>query len=70
MKKRLTNLVDRFQNTRKFFNGDLNKLCPLFWKRVYPYKYMGNLQRFNETPVPKKTEFYSSLTTENITDVQ
>ena len=34
-------------------------------KGVYPYEYTG---RFNETSLPKKKEFYSSLAMEDITD--
>ena len=37
-------------------------------KGVYPYKYMNILKRFNETQLPDKKEFYSSLNMEYITD--
>ena len=30
-------------------------------KGVYPYEYMDSFERFNETKLPKKEEYYSSL---------
>ena len=38
-------------------------------KSVYPYEYMDNLERFNETSLPKKESFYSNLNMENIDDI-
>ena len=37
-------------------------------KGVYPYEYMDNLEKFNETSFPSKKAFYSELNLENITD--
>ena len=41
----------------------------LLRKGVYPYEYMDSSERFDETSLPDKEAFYSSLNMENITDV-
>ena len=38
-------------------------------KGVYPYEYMDNWERFNETSLPNKESFYSNLNMENIKDI-
>ena len=38
-------------------------------KGVYPYKYIDNWERFNETSLPSKESFYSNLNMENIEDI-
>ena len=40
----------------------------LLRKGVYPYEYMDEWEKFNETLVPEKEEFYSNLNMEDITD--
>ena len=40
----------------------------LLRKGVYPYDYMDSWDKFNETSIPNKESFYSSLTMENITE--
>ena len=37
-------------------------------KGVYPYEYMDECKKFNETILPEKEEFYSNLNMEDITD--
>ena len=37
-------------------------------RRVYPYEYMDDWEKFNETTLPVKKEFYSNLNMEDITD--
>ena len=37
-------------------------------KSVYPYEYMDNWERFNETSLSSKESFYSNLNMENIED--
>ena len=54
-------LIKRFANTYKFCNGDLNKFILLLRKGVYPYEYMDNWERFDETSSPNKKSFYSNL---------
>ena len=61
-------LIERFANTYKFCNNDLNKFVMLLRKGVYPYEYMDGWDKFNETPIPNKESFYSNLTMENITE--
>ena len=36
-------------------------------KGVYPYKYMNSFERFNETQLPSKQDFYNDLANEAIT---
>ena len=61
-------LIKRFTNKCKFSNGDTNKFILLLRKGVYPYEYMGNWERFNETSLPDKKAFYSGLYLEDITN--
>ena len=37
-------------------------------KGVYPYDYTSSFEKFNETKLPKKDEFYSKLNDEHVTD--
>ena len=37
-------------------------------KGVYPYEYMDDREKFNETSLPEKEDFYSHLNMEDITD--
>ena len=37
-------------------------------KGLYPYEYMNDWEKFNETTLPKKEEFYINLNLEDITD--
>ena len=62
-------LIERFANTYKFCNNDINKFIMLLRKGVYPYEYMDGWNKFNEKLIPSKESFYSSLTLENITEV-
>ena len=59
-------LIKRFTNTYSFCSKDLNKFILLLRKGVYPYEYMDNWERFDETSLPDKESFYSSLNMENI----
>ena len=61
-------LKNRFKNTFKFSNNDINKFILLLRKGVYPYGYMDDWEKFNETALPEKEEFYSNLNMKDITD--
>ena len=58
----------QFKNTFKFFNNDISKFVLLLKKGVYPCEYMDEWEKFNETSLPEKEEFCSSLNLEDITD--
>ena len=66
--KSLDALKEKFSNTYKFCNDDLNKFILLLRKGVYPYEYMDSWERFNETSLPSKESFYSELNLEDIND--
>ena len=62
-------LIKRFASMYEFCNKNLNKFILLLRKGVYPYEYMDNWERFNETLLPSKESFYSNLNVENIDDI-
>ena len=62
-------LIKRFASTYEFCNGNLNKFILLLRKGVYPYEYMDNWERFDETSLSNKESFYSNLNMENIEDI-
>ena len=41
----------------------------MFRKGVYPYEFMVDWEKFNETSLPDNKEFYSNLNMEDITDL-
>ena len=62
-------LIKRFASTYEFCNGNLNKFILLLRKGVYPYEYMDNWERFDETSLPNKESFYSNLNMEKTEDI-
>ena len=62
-------LIKRFANTYEFCHRNLNKFILLLRKGVYPYEYLDNWERFDETSLPNKESFYSNLNMENIDDI-
>ena len=66
--KSVNELIEKFPRMYQFCNGDLNKFVLLLRKGVYPYEYMDSWERFNETSLPPKKDFYSELTLEDISD--
>ena len=62
-------LIKRFANMYEVCNEDINKFILLLRKGVYPYEYMGSWETFDETSLPDKEAFCSSLNMEDITDV-
>ena len=61
-------LIKRFANIYEFCNKDINKSILLLRKGVYPYEHMDSWERFDETSLPDKEAFDSSLNMEDITD--
>ena len=61
-------LIKRFYNTYQLSENDINKFKLLLRKGVYPYEYMDSWRRFNETKLPSKDNFYSTLNLEDISD--
>ena len=53
-------LKKRFKNKFKFSNNDTNKFILLLRKVVYPYEYMDQWGKFNETTLPEKEEFIAT----------
>ena len=61
-------LKQRFFNTYKFSDHENNKFILLLRKGVYPYKYMDEWEKFNETSLPENEDFYSHLNVKGIND--
>ena len=51
------NLKKNFTNTYKFANQDINKVIFLLQKIIYPYEYIDDWEKFNETTLPEKKIF-------------
>ena len=68
-KKFNKDLIKSFTSTYEICNKDLNKFILLQRKGVYPYEYMNSWERFNETSIPSKEDFYSNLNMDNIDDI-
>ena len=62
-------LIKRLANTCNFCDNNLNKFILLLRKGVYPYEYMDSWEKFDETTLPDKESFYSSLNMEYINDI-
>ena len=62
-------LIKRFANIYEFCNEGINKSVLLLRKGVYPYEYIDSWERFDQTLLPGKEAFYSSLNMYDITDV-
>ena len=61
-------LKEQFSNKYTFSSHHNNKFILLLWKGVYFYEYMDDWEKFNETLLPEKEDFYSHLNIEDITD--
>ena len=62
-------LIKKFKNAYRFCNGDIDNFMFLLRKAVYPYEYMDDWDRFNEEKLPNKSDFYSSLNMEDISEI-
>ena len=66
LEKLASNLSDEgFIYTREYFT-DQNEFKLMKKKGVYPYDYMDSFSKFNDIELPKREDFYSLLTDENI----
>ena len=65
-KRPINELIENFPSVYQFCNGDLHKLVLLLWKRLYPYEYMDNWEKFDETALAPKVAFYSNLSLDDI----
>ena len=54
---------EQFREMRKVFEDDTDLFIR---KGVYPYDYIDNFERFNETGLPPAKEFYSRLNDSNV----
>ena len=59
-------LEKRFKSMFKFSNNEVNKFILFLRKAVYPYEYMDDWEKFDETLLSEKEEFYSNLNIEDI----
>ena len=68
-KKFNKDLIKKIKNKYSVCNSDLNKFILLLRKGVYPYEYMDSWEKFNETSLPSKEDYYSNLNMEDIDDI-
>ena len=62
-------LKEQFLNTYRFsYHNNSSKSILLLQKGVYPYEYMNDWEKLNETSLPEKEDFYSHLNMEDITE--
>ena len=62
-------LVNGFANTCEFCNKEFNRFILFLRKGIYPYEYIDSWEGFDETSLPDKEPFFSSLNMEGITSV-
>ena len=60
--------IRKFLNACKYYDHDNNKFISLTHNGFYLYEYTDDWEKFNETSLPKKQNFYSHLSIEDITD--
>ena len=71
MSSSLSNLVNNlpaeaFKYTGQVFQGE--QLSLMKKKGVYPYDYMSSFEKFENSRLPKKEDFFSAMNNEHITD--
>ena len=64
----LQSLIKAFPSTYKLSKINTDKFLLLLRKGVYPYEYMNDWNKFNETKLPSIKDHYSNIKLENITD--
>ena len=65
---RLVELMLLFSLIHKFSNYNDKIIFLLLGNGIYLYEYMDDWEKFNETSLPVKEDFYSHLNMEDITD--
>ena len=50
-------LKKKLKNMLKISNNEINKFILLLRKVVYPFEYIDDWEKFNETTLPKKKNF-------------
>ena len=65
-KRPLNKLIESFPSIYQFCNGNLNKFVLLIRKGVFPSEYVDSWEKFNETALLLKNDFYGNLNLENI----
>ena len=58
--------AEKYVYTSEAFSGE--RLALMKVKGVYPYDYMDSFQKFSQTQLPKRDDFYSLLTNEEISE--
>ena len=61
-------MIESFPSIYQFCDGDLNRFVISIRKGVFPDEYMDSWEKFNETALPPKKDFYSNLNLEDISD--
>ena len=61
-------LIDKFNNTYRLCGNDNQNFVLLLRKGIYPYEYIDDWEKLNETALPLKKDFYSNLNLEYIKD--
>ena len=67
-KRPIEGLIRKFPSIYQFCNGNLNKFILLVRKGLYPYGYIDNWEKFDETTIRPKEAFYSELNLDGISD--
>ena len=59
--KSINSLIEKFRSTCQFCSADSNTFVPLLRKGVYPYDYMNDWDKFEETQLPPMKDLYSKI---------
>ena len=68
LKDLFTNLYDNFKKKKEWENLPEEAFELLTRKGVYPYAYMDSVDRFKESKLPPKEDFYNDLAKQHITE--
>ena len=67
-KKLIEELMKKFSSIYQFCNGDLKKFMLLLRKGVNPFECTDSWEKFDETALPPKEDFYSEINLEGVSD--